>query len=97
MKRHPSTISASMKRTEALNLLACWDGGAGARLYHLSIRDHSDDEGSRVVSCPTEDEAREYIREQEEVNLMEIREAISGWLISDAGRCEDHLRQAYVL
>lgn len=25
-----------------------------------------DDKGSRLVSCPTEDEALEYIREQEE-------------------------------
>lgn len=24
-----------------------------------------DEKGSRVVSCPTDDEAREYIREQE--------------------------------
>lgn len=39
-----------------------------------------DEKGSRVVSCPTEDEAREYIREQEgsESDESETRRYLDG-------------------
>lgn len=48
-------------------MLACIFGDCreGQHTPLLAAGVLTDEKGSRVVSCPTEDEAREYIREQE--------------------------------